>query len=73
MAQSRRAIAEVDWHERPELLKFELPLDIYCAVVTYEAPWGHVQRPTHKNTMWDAAKLKVCGHKGICDFLTYIC
>jgi alpha-mannosidase len=41
----------------------ELPLDIHSDVATYETPWGHVQRPTHKNTTWDAAKFEVCGHK----------
>ncbi|KAI0319402.1 glycoside hydrolase family 38 protein [Amylostereum chailletii] len=55
--------AEVDWHERHEFLKFELPLDIHSEVATYETPFGHVQRPTHKNTTWDAAKFEVCGHK----------
>jgi alpha-mannosidase len=55
--------AEVDWHERHEFLKFELPLDIHSDVATYETPWGHIQRPTHKNTTWDAAKFEVCGHK----------
>jgi alpha-mannosidase len=55
--------AEVDWHQRHEFLKFELPLDIHSDVATYETPWGHVQRPTHKNTTWDAAKFEVCGHK----------
>jgi len=55
--------ADVDWHERHEFLKFELPLDIQSDVATYETPWGHVQRPTHKNTTWDAAKFEVCGHK----------
>ncbi|KAI9449033.1 glycosyl hydrolases family 38 N-terminal domain-containing protein [Lactarius psammicola] len=48
---------------RHEFLKFELPLDIHSDVATYETPWGHVQRPTHKNTTWDAAKFEVCGHK----------
>ena len=40
-----------------------LPLDIHSDVATYETPWGHVQRPTDKNTTLDAAKLEVCGHK----------
>ncbi|KAA1467023.1 hypothetical protein DENSPDRAFT_876986 [Dentipellis sp. KUC8613] len=55
--------ADVDWHERHEFLKFELPLDIHSDVATYETPFGHVQRPTHRNTTWDAAKFEVCGHK----------
>ncbi|KII92975.1 glycoside hydrolase family 38 protein [Plicaturopsis crispa FD-325 SS-3] len=55
--------ADVDWHERHEFLKFELPLNIHNDNATYEAQFGHVQRPTHKNTTWDAAKFEVCGHK----------
>ncbi|KAJ7467473.1 glycoside hydrolase family 38 protein [Mycena latifolia] len=55
--------AHVDWHQRHEFLKFELPLDIHSDNATYETQFGHVQRPTHKNTTWDAAKFEVCGHK----------
>ncbi|KAI8992732.1 glycosyl hydrolases family 38 N-terminal domain-containing protein [Trametes punicea] len=55
--------AKVDWHQRHEFLKFELPLDIHNDNATYETQWGHVQRPTHKNTTWDMAKFEVCGHK----------
>ncbi|KAI0270408.1 alpha-mannosidase [Gloeopeniophorella convolvens] len=63
LGHSFRFDADVDWHERHEILKFELPLDIHSDLATYETPWGHVQRPTHKNTTWDAAKFEVCGHK----------
>ncbi|KAI0351116.1 hypothetical protein OH77DRAFT_1506678 [Trametes cingulata] len=55
--------AEVDWHQRHEFLKFELPLSIRNDNATYETQFGHVQRPTHKNTTWDMAKFEVCGHK----------
>ncbi|KAI1787087.1 glycoside hydrolase family 38 protein [Ganoderma leucocontextum] len=55
--------AEVDWHQRHEFLKFELPLNIKNDYATYETQFGHVQRPTHKNTTWDMAKFEVCGHK----------
>ncbi|KAK7679936.1 hypothetical protein QCA50_016882 [Cerrena zonata] len=55
--------AQVDWHERHKFLKFEVPLDIHSEVATYETQFGFVQRPTHKNTTWDAAKFEVCGHK----------
>ncbi|KAH9846547.1 galactose mutarotase-like domain-containing protein, partial [Lenzites betulinus] len=55
--------AEVDWHQRHEFLKFELPLNIHNDNATYETQFGHVQRPTHKNTTWDMAKFEVCGHK----------
>jgi len=53
----------VDWHQRHEFLKFELPLDISNPNATYETQFGYVQRPTHKNTTWDIAKFEVCGHK----------
>ncbi|KAI0076782.1 hypothetical protein K474DRAFT_1597331, partial [Panus rudis PR-1116 ss-1] len=55
-----------DWHERHKFLKcsyLELPLDIHSDNATYETQFGFVQRPTHKNTTWDAAKFEVCGHK----------
>ncbi|EJD35944.1 hypothetical protein AURDEDRAFT_74783, partial [Auricularia subglabra TFB-10046 SS5] len=53
----------VDWHQRHEILKFEIPLNIHSDNAYYETQWGHVSRPTHRNTTWDAAKFEVCGHK----------
>jgi len=44
----------------------ELPLNIHSQTATYETQFGHVQRPTHKNTTWDMAK--VCY-----DFLGNVC
>lgn len=41
----------------------ELPLKINSDHATYETQFGHVERPTHKNTTWDMAKFEVCGHK----------
>ncbi|KAJ3842876.1 glycosyl hydrolases family 38 N-terminal domain-containing protein [Lentinula raphanica] len=55
--------AEVDWRERHQFLKFELPLNIHNDNAYYETQFGYVQRPTHKNTTWDMAKFEVCGHK----------
>ncbi|KAG5635742.1 hypothetical protein H0H81_010225 [Sphagnurus paluster] len=55
--------AVVDWHQRHEFLKFELPLNIHSPNATYETQFGHLQRPTHKNTTWDIAKFEVCAHK----------
>ncbi|KIY67661.1 glycoside hydrolase family 38 protein [Cylindrobasidium torrendii FP15055 ss-10] len=55
--------ADVDWRQRHEFLKFQLPLDIHSDNATYETQFGYVQRPTHKNTSWDIAKFEVCGHK----------
>ncbi|KAK7001722.1 glycoside hydrolase family 38 protein [Favolaschia claudopus] len=55
--------ALVDWRQRHEFLKFELPLALNSDNATYETQFGWVQRPTHKNTTWDMAKFEVCGHK----------
>lgn len=44
-------------------LTVELPVDIHSDNVYYETQWGHVSRPTHRNTSWDTAKFEVCGHK----------
>ena len=41
----------------------ELPLDIHSPNATYETQFGFIERPTHKNTTWDAAKFEVCGLK----------
>jgi alpha-mannosidase len=38
----------------------ELPLNINSPYATYETQFGYVQRPTHKNTTWDIAKVSSC-------------
>ena len=53
----------VEWHQRHQLLKAEFPLDLHATQATYEIQFGHVTRPTHRNTSWDAAKFEVCAQK----------
>ena len=53
----------VDWHEREKFLKAAFPLDVRAAHSTAEIPFGHVERPTHTNTSWDAAKFEACAHR----------
>ncbi|GAB2966587.1 glycoside hydrolase family 38 C-terminal domain-containing protein [Streptomyces pseudoechinosporeus] len=53
----------VDWHEKEKLLKAAFPLDVRAAHSTAEIPFGHVDRPTHTNTSWDAAKFEICAHR----------
>ena len=31
----------------------------------YETQFGHVVRPTHENTTWDAARFEVCAHRWV--------
>ncbi|WP_329068117.1 alpha-mannosidase [Streptomyces sp. NBC_01429] len=53
----------IDWHEKEKLLKVAFPLDVRAAHSTAEIPYGHIERPTHTNTSWDAAKFEICAHR----------
>ena len=53
----------VDWHEDHVLLKAAFPLDIRTDNALYEIQFGHIARPTHRNTSWDEAKFEVSAHK----------
>jgi alpha-mannosidase len=54
---------EVDWHERETLLKVAFPIDVQAGYSSSEIQFGHLQRPTHTNTSWDAAKFEICAHR----------
>lgn len=62
---SRRVdfITTVDWQEDHVLLKAAFPVDIHSTRATYDIQFGNLERPTHQNTSWDAAKFEVCAHK----------
>ena len=55
-------VTDVDWQEDERLLKAAFPLDVRADDARYEIQYGHVRRPTHRNTSWDAARFEVCGH-----------
>lgn len=54
---------EVDWFEHHQLLKVAFPVDIRATEATYQVQFGHVKRPTHRNTSWDLARFEVCAHQ----------
>jgi alpha-mannosidase len=54
---------DVDWHEREKVLKLAVDCDVHTDHAAYETQFGHVVRPTHVNTGWDAARFEVCGHR----------
>ncbi len=54
---------EVEWHESNRLLKVAFPVEVRSLRATYEIQYGHVERPTHANTSWDAARFEVCAHR----------
>ncbi|GAA3168434.1 MULTISPECIES: alpha-mannosidase [Streptomyces] len=55
--------AEVDWHETEKFLKAAFPLDLHADRYAAETQFGHLYRPTHTNTSWDAAKFEACAHR----------
>jgi len=56
---------EVDWQEREKLLKVAMPIAVHADRAAYEIQFGHVYRPTHQNTSWDAARFEVCAHRWV--------
>ncbi|MEN3304166.1 MAG: alpha-mannosidase [Micromonosporaceae bacterium] len=56
---------EIDWHEREKILKVAFPLDVHADRTAAEIQFGHVYRPTHTNTSWDAARYEVYAHRWI--------
>lgn len=60
-----RVDTHVDWHERERLLKLGFELDVMAEHSTSEIQFGHVRRPTHHNTTWDAARYEIPAHRWI--------
>ncbi|MFI9295558.1 alpha-mannosidase [Streptomyces gardneri] len=54
---------EVDWHETEKFLKASYPLDLRTDSYASETQFGHLNRPTHTNTSWEAAKFEACNHR----------
>ncbi|PBC75900.1 alpha-mannosidase [Streptomyces sp. TLI_235] len=54
---------EIDWHETEKFLKTAFPLDVRTDRYAAETQFGHLYRPTHTNTSWEAAKFEACNHR----------
>ncbi len=53
----------VDWHESHRLLKVAFPTAVVAGRAAFDVGFGHVERPTHENTSWDAAQFEVPAHR----------
>ncbi|MFI7383848.1 alpha-mannosidase [Streptomyces sp. NPDC049813] len=64
-AGSRRldVVTDIDWQESEKVLKAAFPLDVHAERSAAEIQFGHVHRPTHANTGWDAARYEICAHR----------
>ena len=54
---------EIEWGERDRLLKAGFLVNVNAMRASYDMSYGYIERPTHANTSWDAAKFEVCGHQ----------
>ena len=64
-ADSLAITTAVDWQESEKLLKLGFALDVRADRSAAETQFGHVFRPTHLNTSWEAAKFEICAHRWI--------
>lgn len=64
-ANTRRVdfVTRIDWHETHALLKVAFPVHVYAPRATFDIQFGHLERPTHRNTSWDVARFEVPAHK----------
>lgn len=54
---------KVDWNERHTLLKAGFDVNIRSAFIKNEIQFGHLDRPTTRNSSLEAAKFEICNHK----------
>ncbi len=55
----------INWSEKYVLLKSAFPVEVLSSTATYEVQWGHLERPTYRNTSWDWARFEVCAQKWV--------
>ncbi|WP_022878782.1 glycoside hydrolase family 38 C-terminal domain-containing protein, partial [Microbacterium sp. B19] len=60
-----RLSIDVDWHEQQKLLKLAVPVDVHTDRAASEIQFGHITRPTHTNTSWDAARFETAAHRWV--------
>lgn len=56
---------KIDWQEDHVLLKTAFDTNIHTNNASCDIQFGHIERPTHENTPWDAAKFEICAHKWV--------
>ena len=54
---------DIDWQEDERLLSLAIPIDVRAREAACDIQFGHVLRPTHPSSPWDAAKFEVCAHR----------
>jgi len=53
----------VDWKEVHKMLRVSAEVQVQSEVASCEIQFGTLNRPTHSNTSWDAAKFEIAGQR----------
>ena len=56
---------DIDWRERAAVLKSAWQFDVHAEHASAEIQFGHLTRPTHENTSWDAARFEAWAHRWV--------
>ena len=54
---------KVDWQECHRMLRTAFPISVQTDSATCDIQYGHLKRPTHRNTTWDMARFEVVAQK----------
>ncbi len=54
-----------DWQESQSLLKAEFDFELVTDQLKSQIQFGHVTRPTHRNTSWDRARFEASMHRWV--------
>ncbi len=67
MANSPRLdfVTKAHWREPRAMLRVRFPVAVQSEIAHYEIQFGHIARPTHRNTTWDLARDEVAAHKWV--------
>ncbi|MEO5365850.1 MAG: glycosyl hydrolase-related protein [Magnetococcus sp. WYHC-3] len=53
----------INWQESHKMLKVNFPVTVYSEDALHEIQFGHVRRPTHESTVFDAVQFEVCNQR----------
>lgn len=56
-------LTEIDWQESHRLLRMESSPAVSSERVTVGTQFGHISRPTHRNTSWDRSAFEFACHR----------
>jgi alpha-mannosidase len=58
-------VSDLHWREPQSMLRTSFPVAVHAEDAAFEIQFGHIRRPTHRNTTWDLARDEVAAHKWV--------